>query len=89
MDPEVIRRALTEALRSVADKAMADARVGESNIGSVFDDEVAPLPSLDVAKIEEAIANIDKAAATKEGARRLITGILLVAKVAAKAAFPA
>lgn len=89
MDPEVIRRALTEVLRSVADQAMADARVDESDIGSVFEDEVAALPSMDVTKIEEAIANIDKATATKEGARRLINGILVVAKVAAKAAFPA
>lgn len=88
MDPEVIRRALTEALESVANKARADARAGESDIGSVFDDDVDPLPAMDIAKIEEAIVNIDKAAATKEGARRLINGILVVAKVAAKA-FPA
>lgn len=87
MDPEVIRRALKEALESVAQKARADAIAGESDISSVFDDEVDPLPSMDVAKIEEAIANIDKATATKEGARRLINGILVVAKVAAKA-FP-
>jgi hypothetical protein len=89
MDPEVIRSALMGALESVASKARADALAGESDIGSVFDDEVAPLPSLDIAKIEEAMENINKATATKEGARRLINGLLLVAKVAAKAGFPA
>ena len=88
MDPRLIGHALTAALEMVADKARADALAGESDIGSVFDDDVDPLPSMDVAKIEEAIANIDKATATKEGARRLINGILVVAKVAAKA-FPA
>ena len=89
MDPEVIKAALKNMLHEIADKARADARRGESDIASIFEDEVAPLPSVDIAKIEEAIANIDKATATKEGARRLISGILVVAKVAAKVAFPA
>lgn len=89
MDPEVIRRALTEALESVANKARADALAGGSDIGSVFEDEIDVLPSLDVAKIEQAIRDIDRATATKEGARRLINGLLVVARVAAKAAFPA
>jgi len=88
MDPEIIRKALTEALTSVANKAKEDALRGASDIGSVFDDEVEALPSLDITKIEEAIANINTAASTKEGARRLINGLLVVAKVAARA-FPA
>ena len=88
MDPEVIRKALTEALTSVANKAREDARRGASDIGSVFDDEVETLPGLDIVKIEEAIANINTAASTKEGARRLVNGLLVVAKIASRA-FPA
>ena len=89
MDPEIIREMLKETLQAVINRARADAQAGKSDIGSVFDSEMAPLPSIDIAKIEEAIANIDKATATKEGARRLINGILLVVKVAAKVTLPA
>lgn len=88
MDLEVIRRALTEALESIAKQARIDALADKSDIGSIFEDEIDVLPSLDVAKIEQAIRDIDRAAATKEGARRLINGLLVVARVAAKAAFP-
>jgi hypothetical protein len=88
MDPEVVRETLKEALRAVANKAKVDAQRGESDIGSVFGDDIDPLPAMDIAKIEEAIVNIDKATATKEGARRLINGILVVAKIAARV-FPA
>ena len=89
MDPEeVIRQALTEVLESVASQARADARAGESNIGSIFDDEVKALPSLDITKVEQAIRDVEIATNTKEGARRLINGLMVVAKVAAKT-FPA
>lgn len=89
MDPEIIKQGLINMLQTVADKARADAERGESDISSIFKDELDVLPSLDVAKIEQAIRDIDKATATKEGARRLINGLLVVARVAAKAAFPA
>jgi hypothetical protein len=84
MDPEVIKKHLQEMLSTVAAKARADAESGESDISSVFNDESTPLPSLDVTKIEEAIRNIEVATSTKEGARRLINGVLLAAKVATK-----
>ena len=89
MDPEIIKQGLINMLQTVADKARADAERGESDISSIFKDELDVLPSLDVAKIEQAIRDIDRATATKEGARRLINGLLVVARVAAKAAFPA
>ena len=88
MDPEAVKRALQGMLEEVATKARADATSGESDIGSIFEDEVDTLPSLDIAKVEQAIRDIDKATSTKEGARRLINGLMVVAKVAAKA-FPA
>lgn len=89
MDPKIIREMLKETLQAVANRARADAQQRESNIAFVFEDEIDSLSSIDITKIEEAIVNIDKATATKEGARRLLNGILVVAKVAAKAAFPA
>lgn len=89
MDPEVIKQALKAMLEEVAQKARDDARAGESDIGSIFEEELDALPSLDVAKVEQAIADIDSATATKEGARRLINGILIAAKAAAKISFPA
>ena len=76
-------------LITVAEKAKADARQGESDIGSIFEDPIDTLPDIDVSKIEQAIRDIDKATATKEGARRLMNGILVAAKVAAKVVFPA
>lgn len=88
MDPEVVKRALQEMLEGVAQKARADAISGESDIGSIFNDEPKTLPSLDLAKVEQAIRDVEKATRTKEGARRLINGLMVVAKVAAKA-FPA
>jgi phosphoserine phosphatase len=89
MDPEAVKNALQAMLEDVANKARADAMSGESDIGSVFEDRTDSLPGLDVAKVEQAIRDVDKATRTKEGARRLINGLLVVAKVAAKAAFPA
>lgn len=84
MDPEIIKRALQSMLEDVAQKARADARQGESDMSSIFADEQEALPGLDVARIEQAIRDIDKASSTKEGARRLVNGILVAAKVAAR-----
>jgi len=86
MDKDQIRDALTALLQDIADKAQKDARSGESDIGSIFRRDSKPLQQLDMKAIDEAIANIDKATATKEGARRLMSGVMLAAKVAAKIA---
>ena len=89
MDKDALREALTELLTDIAAKAKADALVGHSDIGSIFDRESEKLQSLDAKTVEEAIININKATATKEGARRLFNGIMVAAKVAARIAFPA
>ena len=86
MDPKIIKKNLTEMLEDVAAKARSDAQSGESDISSVFEDMPRPSLNFDIAKIEEAIRNIDKATATKDGARRLLNGILLAARIAAKVA---
>ena len=84
MDPTIVKQALQAMLEKVAHKARDDAMRGESDISSVFEDEPDTLPSLDVAKIEQAIADIDRATKTKEGTRRLMDGIMLAARTAAK-----
>ncbi len=89
MDQHFIQHTLKALLITVAEKAKADAQQGESDIGSIFEDSIDTLPDVDVSKIEQAIRDIDKATATKEGARRLMNGILIAARVAAKAVFPA
>ncbi len=89
MDQEAIKAALTALLTDVAAKARVDALAGNSDIGSIFRRKSEQLQSLDPQAVEDAIIAINKATATKEGARRLINGILVAAKVAAKIAFPA
>lgn len=89
MDQEAIKRALTSLLTDVATKARADALAGNSDIGSIFRREGEKLQNLNPQAVEDAITAIDKATATKEGTRRLINGILVAAKAAAKIAFPA
>jgi len=86
MDKDQIKDALTTLLQDIADKAKADARKGESDIGSIFRRDSESLQQLDMKAVEDAIANIDRATATKEGARRLMNGLMLAAKVAAKIA---
>lgn len=88
MDQARIKEALTSMLEEVAEKAKADARAGESDIGSIFREDSPTLTSLDVKAVEEAIADVNKATATKEGTRRLVNGLFLAAKVAARVAFP-
>jgi len=85
MDKEAIKQALQDMLKGVADKARADAMAGESDIGSIFDDELQLAPGMDIAKVEEAILNVERATATKEGAQRLMDGIMIIAKIAARA----
>jgi hypothetical protein len=88
MDNKDIREVLTALLTSIAAKARQDALAGQSDIGSIFSQDGENLKSLNAQAVEDAIVNIKKATATKEGARRLINGIMVVAKVAAKAALP-
>jgi len=89
MDPETIKEALTTMLTDVAAKARADALAGNSDIGSIFRRDGEQLKSLNPQAVEDAILAINKATATKEGTRRLVNGILVAAKAAAKIAFPA
>ena len=86
MDPEAIKEALTALLTDVAAKAREDALTGNSDIGSIFRKESEKLRSLNPEAVEDAIIAINKATATKEGTRRLINGILIAAKAAAKLA---
>lgn len=86
MDNEAIRDALTALLSDVAEKARADALAGKSDIGSIFRRQGPSLASLDAKAVEQAISDIQKATATKEGTRRLVNGLLVAAKVAAKIA---
>lgn len=88
MDQEAIKTALTSLLTDVAAKARADALAGNSDIGSIFRRDSEQLKSLDPKAVEDAIIDINKATATKEGARRLMNGLMVAAKAAAKIAFP-
>ena len=88
MNNEAIIAALRIALVTVAQHARIDARAGTSDIGSVFEDELDTAPNLDIAKLEETIRDIDKATATKEGMRRLVNGIMIAARLAAKLTNP-
>ena len=84
MDQNAIKIALTTLLTDIAAKARADALAGSSDIGSIFRRESEQLRSLSPKAIEDAITAINKATATKEGARRLINGLMVAAKAAAK-----
>ncbi len=84
MDAEAIREALTALLTDVAAKARKDALAGNSDIGSIFRRDSEKLQSLNPTAVEEAIVAINKATNSKEGTRRLINGILIAAKAAAK-----
>lgn len=88
MDKDAVRETLTGLLSDIAAKAREDALAGESDIGSIFRREGENLRSLDAKAVEDAIVDINKATATKEGARRLMNGIMVAAKAAAKIAFP-
>lgn len=83
MDESKIRESLVTMLTDVANQARADALAGQSNIGSIYDKDLPKLRTLDPKQIEEAIANIKKATATKESAARLINAILVAAKTVA------
>jgi len=85
MDKTLLKKALTDILKDVAQKAKDDALKGKSDISSVFTNEgQEQLQSLDLAKVEQAIKDIDKATSTKKGASMLINGIMVLAKVTAK-----
>jgi len=88
VDHEKIKSVLTDLLTEVAAQARQDALEGESNIGSIYDDETPELETLSAEQVQEAIANINAAAATKAGARRLINGIMVAAKTVANIYFP-
>ena len=89
MDNKQIQEALTSLLTDVATKARKDALAGESDMGSIFRRDNEKLQSLDPKAVEDAIINIKKATATKEGARRLMNGLMVAARAAARIAFPA
>ena len=84
MDKETVKEVLTSLLTDIATKACEDALAGNSDIGSIFRRDSEKLQSLDPKTIEDAIIAINKATATKEGARRLINGIMVAAKAAAR-----
>tara|TARA_R110002096_G_scaffold108964_2_gene238489 strand:+ start:1050 stop:1310 length:261 start_codon:yes stop_codon:yes gene_type:complete len=86
MDKEAVKEVLTNLLSDIADKARADAQAGESDIGSIFRREGNSLQALDIKTLDKAIANIDKATATQEGARRLMNGVIMAASIAARLA---
>jgi hypothetical protein len=86
MDQNKIKEALTALLKDVASQAEADARAGESDIGSIFRQEGESLHKLDVKAINKTISHIETATATREGALKLMNGIMLAARVAARIA---
>ena len=89
MDNEAVRRILTSLLSDIASQAKIDSTTGVSNIASIYrpvtDNQ---FDSLDPQKIEEAIKDINHATATKEGARRLVNALMVVAKTVARIYFP-
>jgi len=84
IDANNIKDKLTSLLTDVAEKARQDAIDGESDIGSIFRREGPELQPIDVKMIEAAIKNIERATATKEGAHRLMNGIMIAAATAAR-----
>ena len=89
VDQEQVKKLLTELLSDVAAKAREDALNDRSDIASIYKrDRKTTLNSLDPAKVEEAIAYINRATATKEGARRIINAIMVAAKAVAQVYFP-
>ena len=88
MDKDKVRKVLAELLIDIANKAREDSLNGESDIGSIFRRDHEILSTLNAEVIEDAIRNINKATATKEGARRLINGVMVAAKAAARIALP-
>jgi hypothetical protein len=84
MDNAAVKEILTSLLTDIAAKARKDALAGNSDIGSIFRRDSEKLQSLDPKAVEDAIIAIDKATATKEGTRRLVNGIIVAAKAAAR-----
>jgi len=87
MDSESIKRALTDILKDVAQKAREDASRGKPDISSIFTDEEQGFESqilLDTAKVTQAIKDIEKATSTKRGVAALINGLVVLAKIVAK-----
>ncbi len=83
MDESKIRDALIGMLSEVAAQAKADAASGNSDIGSVLDKNKPELRQLDEKQINQAIQDIRRATATKEGAARLVSALLVAAKTVA------
>lgn len=84
MDQQQVKKALQSLLEDVARQARKDALQGTSNIGSIYDRERSQLGGLKAEAVEEAIADIATATSTKAGTRRLLNGLLVAAKAAAK-----
>jgi acetylglutamate kinase len=83
MEESKIRDALINMLTEVAEQAKADALSGKSNIGSVLDKNKPELRQLDEKQINQAIQDIRKATATKEGTARLVSALLVAARTIA------
>lgn len=86
MDNKKIAEALVSMLEDVASKAREDALKGRSNIGSIYKRKRTTMKSLDPVRVQQAIADIKRATATKEGTRRLVNAIMASAKIAASIA---
>ena len=86
VDETKIRDLLVSLLEDVAAKAKADAKAGKSDISSIWNRSGPELASLDPKQIEKAIQDVNKATATKEGAARLVSSLMLAASVIVKAA---
>lgn len=78
-----IREILNTLLNEVAQQARNDASVGKSNIGSIYDRSSPDLVKLDEKAIKQAIEDINKVTATKEGTARLVNALLVAAKTIA------
>lgn len=78
-----IKDILNSLLNEVAEQAKNDAISGKSNIGSIYDKSTPELIRLDEKAIKQAIDDINKVTATKEGTARLVNALLVAAKTIA------
>lgn len=83
MDEIKIREILVGMLNDIAIQAQADAASGKSNISSIYNKNIPTLRVLDEKQIKQAIEDIHKATATKEGTARLVNALLMAARTVA------
>ena len=80
MDESMVREHLKKMFRDIAEKARRDALNDTPDISDIYSDSSDRLLNMSDEELSEIISNIDKAASTKEGARRLVSAISLAAK---------